>query len=191
MAGNEAIKDVFLLWRDHIARVVSRIVPPHDIEDIVQETYVRLCQFKSQEEIRSPGALMTRIARNLAIDHIKRAESRLSSPIDDNTAAELGDMHLAADEPFNQVASREEFALFCEAVRNLPQQCRRVFVLKKVYGHSQREIAKIMKLSENTVEKHIAQGIKRCTLYMRDHIGGDKRPVANGACVRKRIGEDR
>ena len=41
-----------------------------------------------------------------------------------------------------------------EAVRQLPEQCRRVFVLKKVYGYSQREIAKELSLSESTVEKH-------------------------------------
>ena len=46
-------------------------------------------------------------------------------------------------------------------------QCRRAFVLKKVYGYSIKEIATELAISEKTVEKHIAQGIKRCTLYMR------------------------
>lgn len=173
MSGNKAINDVFLTWRDHIARVVSRIVPPHDIEDIVQETYVRLCQFKSREDIRSPGALMTRIAHNLAVDHLKRAGNRLSTSIDEAVEAEIGQLSQYADEPYIQAASREEFGFFCEAVRTLPQQCRRVFVLKKVYGHTQKEIAKLMNLSENTVEKHIASGVKRCTLYMREQTGKD------------------
>ena len=38
------IRDVFLTIRLGIARVVSKIVPPHEVEDSVQETYVRLCQ---------------------------------------------------------------------------------------------------------------------------------------------------
>jgi DNA-binding CsgD family transcriptional regulator len=39
-------------------------------------------------------------------------------------------------------------------------------VLKKVYGYSQKEIALSLSISENTVEKHIATGIKRCSHYM-------------------------
>ena len=73
------------------------------------------------------------------------------------------------DSTFEQVASNEEFALFCEAVRHLPVKCRRVFVLKKVYGYSQIEIAKKLNISIGTVEKHISQGIKRCTYFMQQH----------------------
>ena len=177
MSGKENISDVFLSWRDYLARVVSRIVPPHEIEDIVQETYVRACQVKPQEEIKSPGAFMTRIARNLAIDHIKRAESRLVSRMEEDTDGRLNDIRFLADEPFDQVASNEEFAHFCEAVRDLPLKCRRVFVLKKVYGYSQREIAKELNLSENTIEKHIAKGMKHCTHYMRQRLDQDNNPV--------------
>ena len=175
MAGNDTISHIFLLWRDYLARVVSRIVPPHDIEDIVQETYVRFCLLKSMDEIRSPRAFMAQIARNLAIDHIKRADFQLRSRMDEDVEIELDEIGCLLDEPYSQVASREEFAHFCEAVRNLPLQCRRVFVLKKVYNYSQREIARELNLSENTVEKHIAEGLKRCTVYMRHYYDTDNR----------------
>ena len=49
-------------------------------------------------------------------------------------------------------------------------QCRRAFVLKKVYGYSQREIAQELELSESTVEKHIANGVKRCTYFMMQRM---------------------
>ena len=35
-----------------------------------------------------------------------------------------------------------------------------------MYGYTQKEIAKTMNISESTVEKHIAMGIKKCTQYM-------------------------
>ena len=70
------------------------------------------------------------------------------------------------DQVFDSVASSQEFALFCEAIRQLPPKCRRVFVLKKVYGYSQKEISKEMKLSESTVENHINVGFKRCASYL-------------------------
>ncbi len=177
MPGNEMIIDTYLSCRSYLARAVSRIVPPHEIEDIVQETYVRVCQFKPKSDIRTPRALMVKIARNLALDHIKRAEWRLTSRIEEDSEMEVGEASRLADETFNRVTSDEEFAQFCEAVRQLPLQCRRVFVLKKVYGYSQREIARELEISESTVEKHIAKGMKLCVYHMLQHAENNMRSV--------------
>ena len=176
MASKDQITDIFLACRKQLARVVSRFVPPHDIEDIVQETYIRACQFSAREEVNSHAALMTRIARNLAIDQVRMSQSRPTSSFEDATDTQLAALHHLEDEPFELAASKEEFAFFCEAVRELPRQCRRVFILKKVYGYSQKEIAHAMQLSENTVEKHISLGIKRCTLYMRQLYNLGEKP---------------
>ena len=152
--------------RASLGRAVMRIVPPKEIEDIVQETYVRVCQIEDVDEIRDFPSFLFKTARNLALDHVKRAESRLVVSVEEMGGAEVGEAEWLSDKTFDQVATDEEFSQFCEAVRILPVQCRRAFVLKKVYGYSQREIAREMKVSESTVEKHIAQGIKRCTLFM-------------------------
>jgi RNA polymerase sigma-70 factor (ECF subfamily) len=63
---------------------------------------------------------------------------------------------------------QERFFHLCGAVRTLPVQCRRAFVLKKVYGLSRREIAEYMGLSESTVQKHIAKGMTMCAEYMEE-----------------------
>jgi RNA polymerase sigma-70 factor (ECF subfamily) len=86
--------------------------------------------------------------------------------------SELPTSQLLADSTLDQVCSEEEFSRFCDAVRYLPVQCRRAFVLKKVYGYSQREIAKVMQISERTVEKHISSGIKRCMYFMEQQRTG-------------------
>ena len=166
MAGSESIHSIYMSLRGNLARAVSKIVPPKEIEDIVQETYVRVCQIEKKAEIRAPRSFLFKTAHNLALDHIKRAESRLADSIEEMGESGFGEAERIADETFDQVASNEEFSLFCEAVRQLPMQCRRAFILKKVYGHSQREIARNMTLSESTVEKHIAQGVKRCAYFM-------------------------
>jgi RNA polymerase sigma-70 factor (ECF subfamily) len=140
-----------------------------EIEDIVQETYVRVCQIERKEEIRAPRSFLYKTARNLALDYAKRAETRLADSWDDVGSPALYGIEQARDETFDRVASDAEFSRFCEAVRHLPVQCRRVFVLKKVYGFSQREISRELSISESTVEKHIAQGIKRCSYYMVQH----------------------
>jgi len=150
--------------RDSMASMLSRIVPPKEIEDIVQETYVRICQMDKREPVEQPKSFLMKTARNLAYDHLKKAETRLADGAETDCDFDVdASMH---DAVFENHASNQEFAHFCEAVRQLPVQCRRVFVLKKVYGYSQKEIAKEMTLSESTVEKHIAVGFKRCASYM-------------------------
>jgi len=103
MPVNGLINDVFLSCRAQLARAVSRIVPPHDIEDIVQETYVRACQFGTKNEVREPRALMVKIARNLALDRIKLASTRLKSSEDFETVLEH--LHQDIDEPFNRICA--------------------------------------------------------------------------------------
>lgn len=171
MSREDRLLNIYLTLRSSLARTVTRLVPPREVEDIVQETYVRVCQIdRSGGEIDQPRAFMYRVARNLALDHVKRADNRLVSSLDDeDTPQSTSEWELLADQTFEQASSDEEFSLFCKAVRHLPQQCRRVFVLKKVYGYSQREIAAQLNISENTVEKHVASGIKRCTYFMQQH----------------------
>ena len=166
MRESENLADIFMAIRGRLAHAVQHIVPPKEIEDIVQETYLRICQVGGKTQIQSPRSFMFKTARNLALDHVKRAETRLADSYDELDESGLQSHKLTGDSTLGQACSDEEFAQFCDGVRYLPTQCRRAFVLRKVYGYSQREIAKVMQISESTVEKHIAAGIKRCMYYM-------------------------
>ena len=166
MTEQNEIGAVYLSFRNALIRAISHIVPPRDIEDIVQETYVRVCQVEQKENIKYPRSFLLKTAKNLALDYVKSAGNRLNLSIDENELEQAVNEDGERNETYGNVAAKEEFALFCEAVRCLPPQCRRAFILKKVYGFSQREIAEYMNISESTVEKHIANGIKRCSYYM-------------------------
>ena len=169
MSNEHKLLEVFVALRRKLARAVSRIVPPPEIEDIVQETYVRVCQFEQVGNIRHPRSFLYRTARNLALDHIKRSESRATAslPRDEQEHGEYEESQTSLD-VYDQLAAKQEFEIFCEAVQQLPAQCRRVFVLRKVYGYSQKEIAQALDIGESTVEKHIAYGIKRCSAFIAE-----------------------
>lgn len=159
---NSTFTNLFLASRNSLSRIVASIVPPHEIEDVVQETYVRICQAKNVEKISSKKSFMFTTAKNLALDYQKRAATKLvDDKIEWNQLDELID-NKHCDRVLAEVISNDEFSKFCEAIRQLPAQCRKVFVLKKVYGYTQKEIAKNMNISESTVEKHISSGTKRC-----------------------------
>ena len=167
MSNEHKLLEVFVALQRKLARAVSRIVPPPEIEDIVQETYVRVCQFDRVGNIRHPRSFLYRTARNLALDHIKRSASRTTVrlPVDEEERSD-SDVPQAGPDVYDQLAARQEFEIFCEAVQQLPLQCRRVFVLRKVYGYTQKEIERALDIGESTVEKHIAFGIKRCSSFI-------------------------
>lgn len=173
---------IYLSFRNALARAISHIVPPRDIDDIVQETYVRVCQVEQKEDIKYPRSFLFKTAKNLALDYVKSAGNRLNQSLEDEDQPGAVSGEEGYNETYRAVAAKEEFALFCEAVRCLPVQCRRAFILKKVYGFSQKEIADYMNISESTVEKHIENGMKRCSYYMTNVSG---QPVPAAQKVRK------
>ncbi len=181
MPREDSLANVFLSVRAGLVRAIGGIVPPSEIEDVVQETYVRVCQSQTADDIRSPRSFMYRTARNIAINHMKKAETRLVDSLDSVYEATGRAAQEPSGDTLNLVCSREDFALFCEAVEKLPLQCRRAFVLKKVYGHTYKEIAETLQISEKTVEKHIAKGISRCRAYLQNCDKGEGRGLTSGA----------
>jgi len=165
---SERLKDLvatFLDSRKILAHGVGRITRPHDIEDIVQETFIRSYEAAEKQPIRHARSFMLRTARNLALNHVGKHDNKLTDNIEDWSGS---DVYLETASMESQFDSNKRFLLFCRAVRQLPVQCRRVFILKKVYGLRQREIAEFLGISQSTVEKHVAKGLLMCTEYMEE-----------------------
>jgi len=164
--------EVYERARRHIAAAIRSLVRPADVEDILQEAFLRCYESKDETTITHHQSYLYRTAINLAINHSTRAENRLTTSLEalDATIQLSGELDVEA-----QSISRERLALYCGIVSELPSQCRRAFILKKVYGLSQRDIAKFLNISENTVEKHIAKGILVCTRKMNEIDEADSR----------------
>lgn len=135
-----------------------------DVEDLVQEAYVRVCALPDGQVVDSPRALLFRIARNLAVD---RARQKVAHATDDVADFEPLNVSSEEAEPDELVHLRRQFESFCAAVDSLPPLCRRVFILRKVYQLSHAEIAQVLGLSHSTIEKHVAKGLLRCRDRLR------------------------
>jgi RNA polymerase sigma-70 factor (ECF subfamily) len=135
-----------------------------DVEDLVQEAYVRVCALPPGQVVDSPRALLFRIAHNLAVDRVRQKVTRAT---DDVADFEPLNVFSEEAEPDEQVDLRRRFESFCAAVDSLPPLCRRVFVLRKVYQLSHAEIARVLGLSHSTIEKHVAKGLLRCRDRLR------------------------
>jgi RNA polymerase sigma factor (sigma-70 family) len=164
--GNAAgVSTTFLKYRSSLMRYISRYIhQPQDIEDIVHETFLRTYAAGIGTQIQSPRAFLFKTAKNLALKHLDKCSVRLTEYVGDLEALEVSMDEYSTEA---RVETQERFLAFCRAVRTLPLQCRRVFILRKVYGLTQKEVAEQLDISVSTVEKHLAQGIIRCHRYMR------------------------
>ncbi len=136
-----------------------------DIEDLVQEAYVRIYALPDYRQIESPKGLLFRIAHNLAVERARRHKAQATE-----TMADLDTLSVYSNEapPEEQTDARRRFAAFCAAVDRLPPLCRRVFVLRKVHKLSHAEISDVLGVSQSTIEKHVAKGLVRCRDYLRE-----------------------
>lgn len=135
-----------------------------DAEDIAQEAFAQFLEAGSKGEIHFPYAYLHRTARNLAINALNRKSHLLEDYLEEFPDPEALSESSRLEDDFH---AQQRFELFCQATAALPEQCRRVLVLRKVYGHSQQEVADLLGISVSTVEKHVAKGLQRCLAYMR------------------------
>lgn len=159
----------FLGYRPVLSRIISKILKRTDtnVEDIVQDTFLHCYEAASGQEIQFPKSFMARTATNLALNRMQRAEVRLVDQVEDLDSLDVYSTGYPLDNPVEACcAAREQLEDFCRAVETLPGKCRRAFLLKKVYGLSQSEIARQMGISDSTVEKHVAKGLLLCLEYM-------------------------
>ena len=128
-----------------------------DVDDIVQETYALLAGLESVDAIRHVKAYMFRTAYSVILAQVRRANIVSISTIDD-----IGQLAGADDAPSpeTRVSDRQELQQLSEAIASLPPRRREVFVLRKIHGLKQREVAQKLGVSEGTVEKQMQKSLQ-------------------------------
>ena len=171
MTKKVKITSTFVDISKQLKRFVSRIVQPDDVEDIVQETFIKSYEADLKQDIQFTRSYMLKTAKHLALNHIAKWDNKFNDSLehDNELPVLLKSMQLE-----DEYTSKERFLLFCRATEQLSSSIRKCFILKKVYGMSQKEIADQMQLSQSTVEKHIAKGLLQTMLYMREHEQGSQ-----------------
>lgn len=169
MKKNDKVSDIFVNYAAKLRKVVSKIVRPEDIDDIVQDTFVKSYQAQLDHEIEYVRTYMLTTAKNLALNHVAKSANKFNDSIEEfvEPPVELNTTFFE-----DEFATKERFLLFCRATEQLSGQVRKCFILKKVYGLSQKEIATYLDLSESTVEKHVAKGLLKSVQYIQKTESG-------------------
>lgn len=144
-----------------------RTLTSADTDDLIQEAYTRIWNVDF-DRIKTPVTYLFVTLRNLLIER-----SRHSRIVPMERMGEIDQLNIPTDElvPERRIGARQELEQLSTIVDSLPDQCRRVFELRKVQGLSQRETASELGISERTVEKHLAKALGR-VLEMRRQLSG-------------------
>jgi RNA polymerase sigma-70 factor (ECF subfamily) len=150
------------LFRQHadaLLACVQRRTGMHDAEDIVQDTYLRLLQRDDMDTLREPRAFLYRAAINLSTDYWRKAHVRAGYADLDSEPAEVPDTQPGPESTFE---STRRWETLVAALEELPDACRRAFVLNKFEGRNHDEIAAQLGVSAKTVARYIHRAFEHC-----------------------------
>jgi len=155
-----------LVHEEALMRYLARCWPRRDeVHDLRQEAYVRVYQAAARSLPLQPKAFLFTTARNLMADHLRRGRVVSIEPVGDFEPS-----HVLMDDlsPERWCGGRQVLRRLAEAFDRLPDRCREVLWLRRVEELSQREVAMRLGISEKTVEKHVAKGMR----LVADHFYG-------------------
>ncbi len=128
-----------------------------EIHDLRQEIYIRVYEAAAKARPAMPKSFMFTTARHLMTDRLRR-----SRVVSIEAVGDLDALNVLIDEisPERRLSARQELRHLSDAFDHLPDRCREVVWLRRVEELSQKQVAARMGISEKTVEKQIAKGMR-------------------------------
>jgi len=143
----------------------NRFPQLRDLDDVVQEAYLRLMRARERGQIDRCKSYLYSIARNVVLDRYKHEKIVAIDQV-----AAMEDLPVVAEgrDAAEQASQEDDLILLAEAIRALPDRCRDVLVLRKLEGLSQKEIAERLGISRHTVAAHATAGMKKVMQFLRE-----------------------
>jgi len=161
----QAFDELYRLTREDVARTLFHLLGARsDLDDLVQETYLRLLKavkgFRGDSQFRT---FLYRVCANVALMHLRWWRRRREDLMDamPETACDAKDPEAAAQEA-------ESSRLVQRALQRLSAKKRIVFVYHELCGMGPEEIAHAVDASYNTVRSRLFHARLEFTQAMRE-----------------------
>ena len=162
----DASVDAFV--REHQAELLNffrgRVARSQDAADLAQESWSRMMHYRLDAVASSRGLLFT-IARNVLKNHWRWSALR---QIEQSTDFSELEVESHAPGPDRHLQAALDLEALEAAVIALPHKCRTVFLLSRIEGLSNAEVAGRCGISVKMVEKHLAKAIVACRAQVGD-----------------------
>jgi RNA polymerase sigma-70 factor, ECF subfamily len=177
-SGDRAAMERLLVRAQEVAYRFSLLVcgHPEDAEDVMQDALIKT--YKHVNQIHEPAAFRTwlyRTVRNACLmkrrrrvdepAHVVSIEQARDAGDGEGEAVEVRDRSRLADQQLMDTWVGEQLR---RALQALPPASRAVVVLRDIEGLSTKEVASILRVSEDTVKTRL----HRARLRMRRHLEG-------------------
>jgi RNA polymerase sigma-70 factor (ECF subfamily) len=155
------------------------MVPPGlEIDDVIQEAYTILSSLADVSQIDNPKAYFYQVIRSLIAGQLRQANVIAGSAFDNTPSLQESEEVLT---PERIVSGREELQRLYQAITQLPEPRRTIFIMRKINHLPQKVIAERLRISENTVENHVARGLRSILSHFTSDEGSapeEQRPLA-------------
>jgi RNA polymerase sigma-70 factor (ECF subfamily) len=149
-----------------------------EAQDLTQDVFLRVFRalggFRSTEG--SFATWLTRLTRNLLIDHYRRTRNeRVTDSIDEQLPrVEQGSSTQSfgsASRPDTALAGREASEMLQAALAKLSPDLRETIILRDLQEMEYREIAQVLAIPEGTVKSRLNRGRAELARLLRRHVG--------------------
>jgi len=163
------VEQLYLRHDPALRRFLGRVLRCEEAAaEVAQEVWARLIRFLAhpgrEPVINEPRAYLFQMASNLARDRLARERRR--PPMADADEVEVEAVAGITPDPEAEALVSERLRSLAEAVDRLPPRCRQVFLLSRLDGLGNAEIAERLGISRNMVEKHIIRAMLHCRRHL-------------------------
>ncbi len=155
--------------KDSIQRIIAKYRSNSaDIDELAQDVFLMCYALELKENIIEPEHLLFRVARNLALNQAKKHINKTSVPLPDyeDSPVFMDKDQISVED---QVDAKQKLRIFVEALSALPEEERRIFVMRRVDGLSFAQIATRLSISTRKAERRAASGMLTCYNYLKAH----------------------
>ncbi len=197
MIGKEFdFQDIYTTFKPKVFGYLSRMFDMDEAEDLTQEVFFKVD--KTLKNFRGEAQIATwiyRIATNVALDRLRNSAFKQKKmkyslgDASDNKKIEYEDKNVWTGEKkrdIDQQLIRQEMNnCIREYIDQLPESYRAVLVLSEVEGFTNREIAKILNVSINTVKIRLHRARAKLKESLSRHCNFHLDERSELACDRK------
>lgn len=173
------IEQAFNKERSGLLKFIRRFVPSReDAEDILQDTFYQFVSYPDTGLIEKVNNWLFKTAKNRIIDNSRKKKSESFSEIvqnyfDEEESFSIEDFLPGTDpDPENLFLTDEFNEKFEEALNELPQGQRDVFLMNEIEGYSFKEISEITGLSVNTLLSRKHYSVKQLKKKLNKYLNG-------------------